>query len=77
MLTLKNLFKYYCNGKVTKLKAIKLDNNFKIVFKNIIGSKYNICKIVYQITYKYRLIKIKKLDKLKYSIFNLQLVKLK
>ena len=29
MLTLKNLFKYYCNGKVTKLKANKLDNNFK------------------------------------------------
>ena len=47
MLTLKNLFKYYCNGKVTKLKAIKLDNNFNIVLKNLIDSKHNICKIVY------------------------------
>ena len=52
MLILKNLFKHCCNGQVTKLKDIKLDNNFNIVFKNLIDSKYNISKLVYYITLK-------------------------
>ena len=42
MLILKNIFKRRCTVKATKLKAHKLDSNYKIVFKTLIDNKYSV-----------------------------------